>query len=261
MLAQSALVTEAQAKHATGVSIGIPSKHAAMLPASGIEIFLFDYTQSCGTCPTKPVEESRAILRLGINAPDAFYDTWQRPFATDAEGPMYLAPVRVGEFAGFPVYAPPGYPPRVLLTNDNTRPIWVPASQERVIRGRLAELQREVARMKPPYDRQRRDTIAALEAELAGLSPADLAAPAYTAGGGSARPSGLARGTDRGARALVATNPAYFDLTRGKTSFQMAAVSTYPTDLLTRPSGGFAAQKLLAAMKATDWKKVAGLLQ
>lgn len=154
-----------------------------------------------------------------------------------------------------------GKGPKLLLTNDNTRPIWVPVSQERYIRSKITGWQKQIARTKPPYDQTGRRDVAALEAELAGLSAAARVAASYISNEHSSRPSGLGSANERGARAIVATNTAFFDRARPKTSFQMAAVETYPQELLMRTPNFYMGRVVVEAMKTVDWKQIAGLLQ
>jgi hypothetical protein len=231
------------------------------MPPSSMSIFLFDYIQACPTCPIEPVGESRCQVHLWINDVDLLYPTWQTPLEKDEEGSIYIVPCRVGEFAGFPMYD--GWNgPYVLITNDITRPLWVPVSRERHIRAKITNLQKLVQKLKPPSDQQARADMAALEAELAGMSPAERASQAYVGGSPATRAAWLSPANDRGAQALVATNPAFFDLTRPRTSFQMAILDTYPKNLLTpgRPDG-FIYSKLLEAFKEVDWKRLVSLLQ
>ncbi|MBI4455423.1 MAG: hypothetical protein HY644_05935 [Acidobacteria bacterium] len=250
---------EAKAFHTVGSDPGIGKKNS--MPASSVAIYLFDYDQTCPTCPIEPVVESRCHVHLWINNVHLLYHSWQTPFEKDNEGPIYVAPRRIGEFAGFPVYDA-GSGPYALLTNDITRPVWLPVSRERYIRAKIATWQNHLLKLKPPNDKQGRADIAELEAELDRMSPAERASPAYVGGKSASRSTWLSPADDQGAQALVATNPAFFDLTRPRTSFQMAILNTYPKNLLSpgRPNG-FIWRKLLDAFKEVDWKRVAGLLQ
>ena len=261
---KAAIGFEILLKHGVGGPTGLGKiDNASRPPVSGITVMLFNYTQSCETCPIKPNQDSEAQLRLDINALDAFYDDWKQPLETDGEGAMYLAPVRAGEFAGFPMYQAPGEGPVVMITNDNTRPLWLPASQERFIRARIAAQQKMLVGVKPPHDQLRKREIAALEAELSGLSEADRAAPAYFSYGGTGkrRPSRLCAPSDRGARGVVATSTAFFDRSRPRSSFQVAALRTIPADIPIKPPTYFIGKTAFEAAKAIDWKKIASLLQ
>lgn|GEM_PF-2368090 len=231
----------------------------ARMPPSSMSLFLFDYIQACATCPIEPVGESRCQAHLWINDVDLLYR--QIPSEKDEEGPIYVEPRRAGEFAGFPMYDA-GNGPYVLITNDITRPVWVPVSRERYIRAKITNLQKLVQKLTPPSDQQARADMAALEAELAGMSPTERASQAYVGGGVATRAAWLSPANDPGAQALVAPNPAFFDLTRPRTSFQMAILDTYPKNLLSpgRPDG-FIYGKLLEAFKEVDLKRLIGLLQ
>jgi hypothetical protein len=258
---KSAIGFEVQLKHSVDASVSVATAGApSRLPTSVISVFLFDYIQPCATCPIKPVEESAAQIVLDINKLDAFFD--KQPYESDKEAGMYLAPLRRGDLAGFPVYEIAGKGSKVLLTNDNTRPIWVAVSQERYIKAQIAKWQSTISKMKPPYDQNGRRTIAALESELTGLPASDRAAPSYVGGSPrSARSSGLGSASDRGARALVVANPEFFDVTRPKTSLQMAALRTYRPEVLLREPAYYIGKRLREAITTVDWKKIAGLLQ
>lgn len=248
---------EAMVHLTAGSARGIGQK--TRMPPSSMSIFLFDYVQPCATCPIAPVGESHCFFHLWINNVDLLYR--QIPLEKDEEGSIYVVPRRVGEFAGFPMYDA-GNGPYVLMTNDITRPLWVPVSQERYIRAKIADTQKWAEKLKPPRDQQARAELAALEAELAGMSPAERASQAYVGGTHPVLPAGLSPANDPGAQALVAPNPAFFDLTRPRTSFQMAILDTYPLNLLSpgHPDG-FIYGKLLEAFKEVDWKRLVNLLQ
>lgn len=245
----------------TAASPGMKDGATPRLPTSSVSVRLFTYIQMCATCPIQPEVESSGGIALHINDLDLFYDSWQQPFQRDEAGAMYLAPMEVGKLAGFLIYRGPGKHPKILLTNGNTRPIWVPVSQERYITSRITGLQNRLAKIKPPSDQTARRELAALEAELAGLSAADRAATAYVGFGNSERASGLGSASERGARAIVVTNTAYFDRTGPPTSFQMAVVETYPPDLLMQTPTAFTARMVVEVLKTADWKQIAGLIR
>lgn len=229
-------------------------------PKSDISLHLYNYLQTCETCPIKPADEAPAFIRVTVNSIDGFYDVWQQPFAKDREGGIYLAPMRIGEVGGFPLFQAPGHAPQLLITK-NTKPVWLPVSQERYIRSRIASLQQTVARLKPPNDQPTRREIAQLEAELGELTAAERAAPAHIASERSGRKSGLASPGARGARALVATNPAFFDLQRPRTDFQVIVIETFRPEILLRKPENLVGTKLLEAMKTVDWGKITALIE
>jgi hypothetical protein len=248
---------EARVNQTAGSARGIGQ--TTRMPPSSMIIFLFDYIQACATCPVKPVGESHCYFHLWINDVDLLYRPI--PIDKDEEGSIYVLPRRVGEFAGFPMYDA-GNGPYVLITNDITRPLWVPVSRERRIRAKITNLQKLVQKLKPPSDQQARADIAALEAELAGMSPAECASQAYVGGSIATHTAWLSSANDPDAQALVAPNPEFFDLTRPRASFQMAILDTYPKNLLSpgHPDG-FIYSKLLEAFQEVDWKRLVSLLQ
>jgi hypothetical protein len=71
---------------------------------------------------------------------------WQTSYETDAEGKIYVGPLRKGDLAEFPIYQSPGRQQKVLIMEDLARQVWVPVSQERYIRSRISEEQRLVDR-------------------------------------------------------------------------------------------------------------------
>ncbi len=98
-------------------------------------------------------------------------------------------------------------------------------------------MEREVAAMRRELERQRPEVVAGmgrmndtvtgwiarLEAQLAAMSPAERAQPAYVTGAGSVLEI-LADPADEGARALVAPNPDYFEADQALTRFQLITV-------------------------------------
>lgn len=231
-------------------------------PRSALFIKLYDYVQTCPTCPIEPVVETGAWITVTVNTIGGFYDLPQKPFAKDAAGPMYLAPRQVGELRGFPLFqANPAKAPRFVVAGDATRPIWLPVSQERYIRSEIALWEGVAAAAKPPQDQISRRKIAELTAELEDLTAAERAAPATLAKDRATRPSGLGPSGAQGARAIVSTNPAFFDPSRPATDFQLVVVETYRPDILVFKPGYFIGQKLLEAMKTVDWEKIAASIK
>lgn len=230
------------------------------MPPSGIDLRMFVYGQTCESCAVRPAEESSGDIGIEINSIDVLYENWRQPYATDDKGPMFVAPNRVGELAGFPIYEAPGRGRKVVLTNGNTRPLWVPVSQERYIRHLLAVAEKSIAdyRSRGKTNAYAERDARELEAELAGLSAAELSAPAAL-GGRSTRKSGLTAAGPT-TRLLVSTNPDFFDRTLARTAFQIAVVYTRPPDLRSIRTS-FVGQKLQAVMDATDWQRIASLLQ
>ncbi len=252
---------EVKVFHTAGAGGPIKDGATLRMPRSTLSILLFRYIQRCSTCPIEPEAESSTQIYLAVNDLDGFYDSWQQPFARDAAAGMYLAPLGQGQLAGFPLYQAPGKGSKLLITSDNTRPVWVPVSQERYILGKISTVRNQIAKMKPPYDQNGRREIADLEAELAGMSAERRAAPAYIDSARSTRRSGLGSAHERGARAIVVTNTEFFDRTRPKTSFQMAEVETYPQDLLMRAPDFYMGRVVVDVMKTVDWKRIAALIQ
>lgn len=111
-----------------------------------------------------------------------------------------------------------------------------------------------------------RQELAALEAELASLSPAAKAAPAYVSP--RARGSGLAKPGTEGAQPVVAPNRDFFDPSRPKTSIQLLVVdfgvkveaqrdwvSTHPGE----KNAAFTL-RLLGEIRDVDWALLASFL-
>jgi hypothetical protein len=231
------------------------------LPGSKLSLLLFDYLRPCATCPIAPVGESGAMLHVWINTLDDLSGC-PNPPGKDAAGVFCAEPHRLGQFAGFPLYDCGNEGPCFVIAKDPTRPLWLPVSRERWIKARIAPIRDSLKTAKPPWDQSRRADIAELEAALAAMSPAERASQAIVAGRNPQHGTWLAQAGDPTGAPLVTANPAFFDLSRPITSFQLAVVSAYPMGLLgPRPPTDFMRTKLLDLIKEADWKRVAALLQ
>ena len=243
---------------AVGISTESLDASSKLLPGSSLRIQLFRYIQTCETCPIEPQAESSSHIVIRFNNIYPLFPLWQKPYESDAEGPIYVGPFAKGDLAGFTIYQAPGRGPKFVLTNRVTKPVLVPVSEERYLRARIGRAQKGLDGYRSrgqTNDYLIRD-IAALENELAGLSAAERAAPAQVAGATS-RPSGLSPAFDRKSQALLAPNPDFYDRTLPRTSLQIAVVETYPAELT---FASFSVEKIQELLDTVDWKRIASLL-
>ncbi len=243
---------------AVGISTETLDASSRRLPGSSLRVQLFRYIQTCESCPIEAQAESSSHIDIRFNNIYPVFPLWQKPYESDAEGPIYVGPFPKGDLAGFTIYQAPGRGPKLLLTNRVKRPVLVPVSQERYLRARIGRAQKGLDGYRSrgqTNDYLIRD-IAALESELAGLSADERAAPAHV-GGATSRPSGLSPAFDRKSQALLAPNPEFYDRTLPRTSLQVAVVETYPAELT---SASFSVQKVQELLDTVDWKRIAGLL-
>ncbi len=155
---------------------------------------------------------------------------------------------------------------RELQKSDSKRAEEVRTGMEKMEREVGERLKADEAKtqagMREGLERARRH-IQALEAELASLSPAARASPAYCSGDLKQRPSGLADEGMEGAAAVVATNSAFFDPKLAKTSVQLLAVKEYPkVQVMSGDTKNEAIlrQKLVEILKTLDWKLLESFL-
>lgn len=208
-----------------------------------VQFLTFRYGQQCSTCPPKPQEEATHIVRVTFNSPSYLP---RAGIGRDAQGEIHSEPPVLRHVAGFPVLQRSV----MVIQRDPSRPLYVPVSQERWIRAELADQGKARAadarrgRVNEHVERR----IAALQAELDGLSPAERAAPAYQAKNQARRASGLADPGNVG-RALVGYNPDLFDPALPRTALQLAIVTTSPME----PPRGSLSEALL---QGVDWQAV-----
>jgi hypothetical protein len=83
-----------------------------------------------------------------------------QPIAEDAEGPIFVAPERVGEVAGAPVYSS-GRPRDCLIVfQAHDRPVWVPVSRGRYLEALVAGVREEIASADSAYREARAEAAA-----------------------------------------------------------------------------------------------------
>jgi hypothetical protein len=218
---------------------------------AGLQFRLFRYTQFCKTCPPKPEAESSIFIRVSFNSRKLLLpekDCVRR----DAQGKICVLPATLRQVAGFPVYQ--GLV--MFIQRDPSRPLFLPVSQERYIRAAIAAEEKSVASYARlgKTDPKTETRLSDLQAELAGLTPAERAAPAYHNSGKRVRPSGLGSPGSRESRPLVTDNPELFDPALPRTAFQLAAITTHPLDtkvsVLAR-----------ALLEGVDWGQVQAAMQ
>ena len=149
---------------------------------------------------------------------------WQE----DAQGVMYWEPPRQPDVKGFPSYGK-GF---VVITKSE-RPIFVPVARERVMRLVIENGKKTLAMMTGPHQQAQvepmKACVAKLEQELASLSPADRAGPAYLTMG---RVPGrdpicdpFSSASDRQARRIIAENPNFYDKSLPPSAIQVVFVN------------------------------------
>ena len=244
-----------------------PPELGPPLPRSALLIQVFHPTyQQAG-------EASASIQVIPNTLFPLLYGTG-RPIAEDGAGKIFMAPERVGDLAGAPVFWS-GRPRDCLVVfKGHDRPLWTPVSRGRYLEALVlgvrtqvaqadsafrqerteaesgdmdqemreairqlrqidpeaaAEMERQVAAMKREMERQRPgleaeadaaalnfgagvlEEVGKLEAELASMTPAERASPAYVGGIGGSKVSLLSAEGAAGSRVLVAPNVAYLD--------------------------------------------------
>jgi hypothetical protein len=184
----------------------------------------FRYTQVCPTCPVEPSAESTHSIKVTFNHP---FVLPRSGVGSDERGEIHVEPPIQGHLGGLPIY----HRRLLVLQRDPSRPLFAPVSQERWIRAKLAGAEKgraaDARRGKVNEGVERR--IAALQAELDGLSPAERAAQAAYARGATRRPSGLAE-PGQPSRPLVEHNRELFDPSLPRSVLQLAIVTTSPVE-------------------------------
>lgn len=86
--------------------------------------------------------ESSAAIEVHVNAISPLLSTPHRPVAVDAEGPMFLEPPELGHVAGHDLYGSDwSNRTAVVIRAHESRPLWLPVSQERFIRSRIRDME------------------------------------------------------------------------------------------------------------------------
>lgn len=211
-----------------------------------LQFRLFRYTQICASCPVKPEAESTTHLTVDFNSRRLLLPQ-KDSIGGDAQGKFWVLPATLRQVAGFPMFQ--GFV--MFIQRDPSRPLFLPVSQERYIRARIAAEERTRASYARTgkTDPKTEQRLADLQSELAGLSPAERAAPAYSSSGKRVRPSGLGSPGPRESRPVVTENPELFDPSLPRTAFQLAAVTTHPFD--TKFS-----ELARALLEGVDWGQV-----
>ena len=216
---------------------------------ASVEFLTFRYSQQCATCKPKPAAESSSSLAVSFNAPNVLFP---RGVLEDAQGKFFPQPRVLRQVGGFPMYD------RFLtvIQRDPSRPLYLPVSQERFLRARIAQEERNRAnharrgKVDPVTERR----VAALQAELHGLSPAQRAAQAHYVGDTRQRASGLGEPGGRSSYPLVTANPNLLDPALPRTAFQLAIVTTSPMDPKATPIA-------TALLEGVHWRAVLSIMQ
>jgi len=224
------------------------------------ELLFLHPAQFCsqGTCRT--VNGEGPGLRVFVNMPERIFpwaEVQSQSVLGEPHGPdeKYLAPQQVGTVGGFPLYAN-GY---VVLTRRTQSP-FVPVSQEHFVRSRADRLR---AMAGSGANAAIAREVAALDQELAALSPAERAATAYCCNG-TAHPSGRMAATDQHARMVVRLNKDFFDPTLEGGAFQLLVVGSaleYDQEYGGNTAQPAARQLFADVQDGLDWKALAGLLR
>jgi len=219
-------------------SLRFPGRTAPMRAGISGVLFLYDRNEQTGQF--EPGEEGPGFA-VTVNDPlaCAFTDLNQ-PYMHDDAGEVFFEPKSNGTDHGYAHY--PHYPVSgCTLVTTITRPLWLPVSRERVLtsilenqRKGLQELRDMMARLKaslpqaitPELQEQlkkREMDSAALEAELAHMTPAERGSQAYFWPDSRGSTPIVGAGHE-GATALVTTNRAYLDSTLLSTRVQTLSV-------------------------------------
>ncbi|HXT72001.1 MAG TPA: hypothetical protein VN700_19760 [Vicinamibacterales bacterium] len=144
------------------------------------------------------------VINIGVNDLSCALDN-NGPWAEDAAGTMFREVETPAESEhGFPAYQ------QCLLITHRTEPMFVPVTLERVIRVRIAAIQKRVTELKSVMDTSASEAIAKqLETMLAGLGAPDRRGAAFAQGGLLDNPLSFREG-----RRVVEANPAFFDAAR-----------------------------------------------
>lgn len=216
----------------------------------------------------------------------------------DEQGAYFLAPKVVGDLQGFPIYDT-----AAVIFAKSQKPLWVPVSQERFLhhalrrgqelldaqkeelrttmQGMPADVVREAEKARREGDATMRaalsetpgdirflraDYVKALTQELASLSPAQRAAPAYYGADWKTtrRPSGLLDPCSPQAQPVVSPDPDFFNPALPRTAIQVivALEMSGRERLPAHPEkANPAVVRHFEVRQALDWKKVAALVE
>jgi hypothetical protein len=171
------------------------------------------------------------------NGIDHFWRLTQK-WQEDDQGAMYWDVPKTEEMQGFPYYEP-----GVVVITKNPRPIFLPVARERALRFLVAKNRADMAPMEEQVKAlpgraaenqakivaRYRACIQKMEDELAALSPADRAAPAYLARtrlpGRDQLCDPLASATDPDASQIIRENPEFYDRTLPPSAIQVIFVN------------------------------------
>ncbi len=167
-----------------------------------------------------------AVYVFANNLDYFFHQTnkWQE----DEEGPMYFDLPRQADVRGFPYWGK-----GLAVVTRNERPIFVPVSRERAMRVVLSTgkkgLEGTTAPNQDPGLVRMRTCLAKMEQDLAALSPAERASPAYLA---TTRVPGhdllcdpFSSSSDPNAQRIIAENPDFYDRSLPVTAIQVVLVN------------------------------------
>jgi hypothetical protein len=220
-----------------------------VIPANYRLIFLHP-TQRCqqGRCRIDSGEGPSLVVY--VNMPHQGID-WSQMQGTTNRGPetIYFAPRQVGSIAGFPLYET-GY---VIMTRRE-QSLWVPVTQAEYIQHRMQELQQWHS---PPR------MVAAMQEELAALTPEERGSPAYCCHENPKRPSGLTTADDQRGHMAVRLNKDFFDPHLSASDVQLLIVGTalaYDREYRGRP-GDPTHQFFTDVQDGLDWAALAALLR
>jgi hypothetical protein len=151
---------------------------------------------------------------------------------------MYWDVPQIGEKQGFPYYEP-----GIVVITKNLRPIFLPVARERALHFMIAKNRKDgeematQAKALPGKSGERQAKVAErfracvdnMEKELATLSPAELAAPAYLARGRIPGHDALcdpfSSSADPDARRIIAENPDFYDKSLPASAIQVVFVN------------------------------------
>jgi hypothetical protein len=220
------------------------------------------------------------------------------PEMEDEQGLYFLAPKVVGDLQGFPIYDT-----AAVIFVKSQKPLWVPVSQERFLRHALRraqelletqkeELRKAMEGAPPDVVREaeqarregdattraslaetpgfirflRADYVKALTQELASLSPAERAAPAYYSPDWKTtrRPSGLLDPAAPQAQPVVSPNPDFFNPALPRTATQvivMLGISGRERPPAHLEKANPAVARRFEVRETLDWRKIAALVE
>jgi len=159
-------------------------------------------------------DESSLDLFVVFNSPEAIFDRQHGEMAREPGAGLYNEPN--AQATKSPV---PRFDSGHVITRRGAS-VFVPVTRKRLLEAWLAEARHDL-RNDPKQARASAD-IARIEHELAAMSASDAAEPAYCVGGPYLRK--LASRGEKGARAIAAANPAFFDGKLPRSALQLAIV-------------------------------------